>query len=336
MNRLFEILYILLQKRCVTAKELAERFEVSIRTIYRDVDALSMAGVPVYTKKGRYGGIYLLDHFVFDKSLVSKKEQRDILAALESMAEVDKGSTDAIVDKLSSIFQIGQPRWLAMDFSDWSNQRQELYGNLKEAIIYHKRVRFQYYNRLGEITERVVEPLQLWFKDYTWYLKAYCVIKKGLRIFKLCRMQQVVVLEETFEEEYGKRIALLEEEKTMSETEQGKKEEGEDKVELLKEQSKEHEDHIIDKGKGRQSNLVTLTLQIERSQGYRVYDNFDLGDITKMENGDFLVKATYELDDWVYGLILSYGSHVKILEPTWLQDQFRTYLLEILERYEGE
>ena len=108
MNRLFEIVYILLKKKCITATELAEKFEVSVRTIYRDLDALSLAGVPIYTKKGRNGGIYLLDNYVFDRSLVSKEEQKDILAALESMEEVEKGSAEAILSKLSSFFQVGQ------------------------------------------------------------------------------------------------------------------------------------------------------------------------------------------------------------------------------------
>lgn len=310
MNRLFEILYILLQKRCVTAKELAERFEVSIRTIYRDIDALSLAGVPVYTKKGRYGGIYLLDNYVFDKSLVSKTEQRDILAALESMAEVEKGSTDAILSKLRSIFQMGQPRWLAMDFSDWSNLKQELYVDLKHAIIHHKKVQFQYYNRSGEITERIVEPLQLWFKDYTWYLKAYCVKKKGLRVFKLNRIQKATVLEESFEEEYSKRIKCLEEENQWGNT-------------------KEDEQNSLSKT----GETIEITLLIDKSQGYRVYDNFETEFITKLKDGNFLVKARYVHDNWIYEMILSYGKYMKVIEPEFVKDNVHNMLLAALDLY---
>ncbi|WP_455715855.1 helix-turn-helix transcriptional regulator [Anaerosporobacter sp.] len=309
MNRLFEILYILLQKRCITAKELADRFEVSVRTIYRDIDALSFAGVPVYTKKGRYGGIYLLDNYVFDKSLVSKSEQRDILAALESMAEVEKGSTDEILSKLRNIFQMGQPRWLAMDFSDWSNLKQELYANLKHAIVHHKRVEFQYYNRSGEVTERIVEPLQLWFKDYTWYLKAYCVKKKGLRVFKLNRIQMATVLEESFEEEYSKRIKCLEENQWGN-------------VET-------YEQNLIQKA----DEIITITLLIDKSQGYRVYDNFETEFLTKLEDGNYLIKARYVLDNWVYEMILSYGKYVKVIEPEFVRENIRNRLLETLDLY---
>ncbi len=320
MNRLFEILYILLQKRSITAKELAERFEVSVRTIYRDIDALSLAGVPVYAKKGRYGGICLLDNFILDKSIVSETEQRDILAALESMAEVEKGSTDAILSKLSSIFQMGQPRWLAMDFSDWSNLKQELYTNLKQAIIYHKRVRFQYYSRSSEVTERVVEPLQLWFKDYTWYLKAYCVQKKGLRVFKLNRMQNVIVLEESFEEEYSQRIKFLIEES------EGNSKADEQNLSYHKSESVKEEQ--------KDDKRVAITIRIDKTQGYRVYDNFEVDYITKLEDGDFMVKAEYILDDWVYGMILSYGKYAKVIEPAYIRERIHNILLETIKEYE--
>jgi predicted DNA-binding transcriptional regulator YafY len=309
MNRLFEILYILLQKRCITAKELAERFEVSVRTIYRDIDALSLAGVPVYTKKGRQGGISLLDNYVFDKSLISETEQRDILAALGSMAELEKGSTDATLSKLCSVFQMGQPRWLAMDFSDWSNRRQELYANLKHAIIHHKKVQFQYYNSSGEVSIRIVEPLQLWFKNYTWYLKAYCVKKKGFRVFKLNRIQKATVLEESFDEEYSKRIKYLDEDVWDNSKGDGK--------------------HSLAK----MNESITITLLIDQSQGYRVYDNFDNEFITKREDGKFLVKAQYVLDSWVYGMILSYGEYAEVIEPKFVREKVRNLLLDTLDVY---
>ena len=92
-NRLFQIVYILLKKGTVTAKELAEYFEVSQRTIYRDIDILSLAGVPVYTRKGKSGGISLLQDFVLDKSLLSDAEQNDILSALYGFASVGPGDT---------------------------------------------------------------------------------------------------------------------------------------------------------------------------------------------------------------------------------------------------
>lgn len=87
LNRLLGMIYILMNRQNVTAAELAERFEVSVRTVYRDVETLSMAGIPVYTRKGKNGGISLTEQFVLDKMLVTKKEQTQILSALESLKE---------------------------------------------------------------------------------------------------------------------------------------------------------------------------------------------------------------------------------------------------------
>ena len=88
INRLFEIVYILLERKTITAKELAERFEVSTRTIYRDIEILSQAKIPVYANKGNGGGIGLLEDYVLDKSVLSEEEQNQILFALQSMEKI--------------------------------------------------------------------------------------------------------------------------------------------------------------------------------------------------------------------------------------------------------
>lgn len=84
-SRLFKIVYYLLEKGQATAPQLAERFEVSVRTIYRDIDVLSEAGIPVYTESGRNGGIYLMSQFVLDKAILSEEEKQEILSAMQSM-----------------------------------------------------------------------------------------------------------------------------------------------------------------------------------------------------------------------------------------------------------
>ena len=103
-SRLFQILYHLLQHSQATAPQLAEKLEVSVRTIYRDIDALSSAGIPVYTEAGRNGGIHLMEDFVLDRSLLSKQEKQEILSALQSLSAV--GHDLAILEKLSGLFGI--------------------------------------------------------------------------------------------------------------------------------------------------------------------------------------------------------------------------------------
>lgn len=127
LNRLVAIIYILLNKGTVTAPELAERFEVSVRTIYRDVEQLSMAGIPVYTRRGKNGGISLMDHFVLDKMVISEEEQQRILAALASLRETGAREEEEILQKLGAFFRADIPDWVAIDFSDWSGRQKQLF-----------------------------------------------------------------------------------------------------------------------------------------------------------------------------------------------------------------
>ena len=139
LNRLLGIIYILMNKETVTARELSERFEVSVRTIYRDVEALSMAGIPVYTSKGKNGGISLTERFVLNKMFVSQKEQQEILAALASLQETGAQKEEETLQKLGEFFKEEPSRWVSIDFSDWSGRRKELFGQLKDAVLNRKK-----------------------------------------------------------------------------------------------------------------------------------------------------------------------------------------------------
>ena len=184
-----------MNKETVTAKELAERFEVSVRTVYRDVETLSMAGIPVYTRTGRNGGISLTEQFVLNKMLVTKEDQEQILAALASLKETGAGREDETLEKLGAFFQAEPPNWVSIDFSDWSGRRKEVFEEIREAILSHTVLSFDYY---GQMSRRIVEPMQLLFKDYTWYLRAFCREREDMRQFKILRMKRMTMLEEKF------------------------------------------------------------------------------------------------------------------------------------------
>ena len=200
INRLFEIVYLLLEKDTITAKELAQQFGVSVRTIYRDIDILSTAGIPVYTNKGKGGGISLLENFVLDKSILSEEEQNQIIFALQSLEKLDKNSEKKALEKMSRLFHKQSENWIEIDFSNWSNENNK-FEMMKQAILKKQVMEFTYFNSYGEETKRQVEPLQIWFKDKAWYVKAYCRVKQDYRVFKIARMREIKVLEETFERE---------------------------------------------------------------------------------------------------------------------------------------
>ena len=132
-SRLFKIVYHLLDKGQATAPELAEKFEVSVRTIYRDIDALSGAGIPVYAEAGRNGGIHLMNDFVLDKAVLSEEEKQEILTALQSVNSTNNMGSNQTLQKLSAIFHISSENWLEVDFSRWGNKGTD---NEKFEFVY--------------------------------------------------------------------------------------------------------------------------------------------------------------------------------------------------------
>ncbi len=298
VNRLFEIVYILLNKNYITAKELAEHFEVSVRTIYRDIDVLCQSGIPIYTSKGKGGGIGLLDNFVLNKSVLSKGEQEDILSALQGLSATNYPDLDKVLNKLSNLFGTKQNNWIEVDYSDWSNTQKNKFNLIKTAVLQKKILKFQYFNSYGEKGSREVEPLQLWFKNKSWYLKAYCRTKNDIRTFKLNRIKELSILNEQFTRDLSQDIVSIQE-----------------NIPQIPQEA--------------------IKLKISSSQAYRIYDEFDEDQIEKEKDGGFIITMTYPEDDWVYGLILSYGNYAKVLEPTRVREIIKNKLKETLLSYDN-
>lgn len=162
-SRLFRIVYYLLDKGKSTAPELAEKFEVSVRTIYRDIDIISSMGIPIYATQGKGGGITLLDNFVLDKTLLSTREKEQILMALQGMIATEQNNADELLRKLGSLFQSKNTNWIEVDFSNWvkNNPGQDIFNLIKSAIFSRNVISFQYFGSNRESTQRRVEPLRL-------------------------------------------------------------------------------------------------------------------------------------------------------------------------------
>lgn len=295
INRLFEIVYLLLERKSITAKELAEKFEVSTRTIYRDIEILSSSNIPIYTTQGNGGGICLLDEYVFNKSLLSEEEQNQILFALQSLEKLTNQEEKTILAKMSTLFQKKQNNWIEIDFSDWGTKGEtdHTFTLIKEAILSKTICEFTYYNSYGQKNKRKIEPLQIYFKDKAWYLKAYCEEKQDYRLFKIARIRDFELTNEHFERQLP--------------TKQQKK------VEV---------------------KTITLTLEISQEMAFRVFDEFKPEDIIKQENGNFLVKVTYPESDWIYGYLLSFGEYLKVQAPTKVQAIVQEKLKKSLARYQ--
>lgn len=296
LNRLFEIVYILLNRKQVTARELAQRFEVSTRTIYRDIESLTEAGVPVYTNKGKGGGISLLDNFILNKSYLNTDEQQEILTALQGLKVTAYTPQNQVIDKLSALFGSEEEEWITVDFGSWDTSEKEKFDLIKMGILSKKRLQFDYYNTKMEKLNRRVEPIQLYFKERTWYLKAYCMVRKEMRLFKLRRMRNIICLEETFKP-YSKK------QETQSST------------------------YTIER------NYDTIKMWIDSTQAYRVFDEFEEEQVIIQEDGSFIVTLKFPKDEWTYGYLLSFGSYAKVIEPREIQDEIRKRLEKALGQY---
>lgn len=296
INRLFEIVYLLLNNGKMTAKTLAQHFEISERTIYRDIETLSLAGIPVYFEKGRYGGIRLLENYIINKSLLSETEQNEILFALQSLNVAGYKNNEKTLNKLSTLFNYtkGNNDWIEIDFSRYGENNRLFFEKIKQGIINKNILEFEYHNTQGEKSKRKVEPLKLWFKEKAWYLFAYCQKKKDIRQFKVTRIKNLKVLKEHFEH-------------------------------VLNEFEIKNNENFV--------NTIKIIAEINKSQAYRVYDDFCEENICVKENGNFEIIMECIENEWLYGYLLSFGEFIKIIEPVRIKEILREKIEKMRVNY---
>lgn len=285
-SRLFKILYYLLDKGTVTAPELAKKFEVSVRTIYRDIDMLSGAGIPVYTTTGHGGGIHLLDNFVLKKSLLSEQEMQDILIGVQSLSAVQYPDTDGVMSKLKATFQIAESDWIEIDFSRWGSiveKEKQYFEMLKRSILGRQEIQFLYHNSLGEGSQRRCQPLKLVYKDKAWYLYAYCLKRNDYRLFRISRIKELLVTDQYFKSHSEMKESVFS---------------------LMEEMGKP----------------ITIELSFPKEVSYRVYDTFE-DDVIKWNGQEIRVNVTLPETEWLYSFIMSFGNQISILYPVSLKEK---------------
>ncbi|MEJ8553460.1 helix-turn-helix transcriptional regulator [Tepidibacter sp. Z1-5] len=299
IDRLFKIIFILLNKGTVTAKYLSEHFEVSTRTIYRDIDKLSSSGIPIYTSKGSGGGISLLENFTLNKSIVSENEQNEILLGLQSLKLTKSPNIESLINKLNAVFKSPNSyNWIDIDFSHWGSKKDEhqKFTDIKAGIINHNIITFEYISSYSKRTIRSVEPLRLVFKSKTWYLQGFCRTKQDFRTFRISRMKKIKVVNETFERIPPDDLSI-----------------GYETVDC--------------------DLIVTLKLRFNQQMGYRVYDEFDDDYIIENDDGSFNVEVSFPENEWIYGYIMSFGYFVEVLEPKHIRNIIKDRLNKSIEQY---
>jgi len=294
ISRQFEIVYLLLKNNKMSTKELASHFEVSSRTIVRDLDSILAAGIPLISSFGRNGGICLDDSYVLDKAIISDQQKQDILSSLQSVASIGGVDVSEMLKKFEMFFGETSSNWLEIDFSRWGDEKDnEKYIALKEAIPNKKELEFVYYSSYGKKTSRIVYPLKLVFKGNGWYLQAYCLKARECRTFKVNRMHELVV-----KEEY-------------------------ENIEV----------EVMPIDSGEVQDFIEVKLLFSKDIAYRVYDEFDICDIMESDNS-ILVTSKIPHDGWIYGFVLSCGNGVEVISPEKLKHEVIEMAGSILKKYD--
>lgn len=285
INRLFEITTILLNKNTITASELAERFGVSKRTIYRDIDVLSASGVPVYATQGMNGGISILEDYTVNRTALSDNEKDSILFALRTLQSTKYPEIDGVLEKLGSIFKNTATDWISIDFSPWSADPNAYnkFQDIKTAIMQCKVIEFDYINAYNQRSCRKLQPLRLIFKSQAWYLWGFCLERRDYRIFRISRIKKVGITSEIFDR---------------------------NKVNVIEERSA---------GTVKEKPYTHLVLQFSEDALYRLYDDYDDDWLHNNGDGTYTLEISLPEDEWVYGYILSFGCYVRVIEPEHIQ-----------------
>lgn len=298
IDRLIGILSILLQKDKVTAAELAERFEVSRRTIIRDIEDINMAGIPIVTSQGNGGGISIMEGFRIDRTLLSSDEMKAIITGLNSLDSISGSSRyKQLMNKLSADSDrlVNADNNIIIDLSMWDKSAvSEKIELIKSAMEKSEKIAFTYLAPNGE-SERTVEPYHLIFQWSSWYVWGYCCSKNDYRMFKLTRLTDLRCIGEKCEP------------RTIP-------------------------PYTCDKLRHTDGG-ITAEVLFDKSVKWRLADEF--GSEMLRENSDGSIRMTFTWSDTqsFYKYILTYGDKAEIISPEEYRREFSLLLKRISDNY---
>ena len=286
IDRLIGILSILLQKEKTTAPELAERFEVSRRTINRDIENLCKAGIPIQTSQGAGGGISIMEGFAMDRTLLTSKDMKMILAGLRSLDSVSGSHYyGQLMEKIkpgSSDIVTGSDAIL-IDLSSWNKDAiAPKVSFIQDAIEERTILAFDYYAPSGD-SHREIEPYYLIFKWSSWYVYGFCLMRHDFRMFKLNRMSEIRCMERHFEMRNVQAPNLS--------------------IGSL------------------YPPAIKVKAIVEAKMKWRLIEEFGPDCFTVREDGRLLFSGFYSDEDGLLAWILTFGDQMKLLEPDWMKEK---------------
>lgn len=305
VHRLLSIVLIIANKGMITAKELSEHFEVSLRTIYRDMDKIGEAGIPIASIGGKGGGYYIMEGYNLDSQFLKKSEAKALTAIMDNLGFIfgkNKQFNDIIMKfKASSPCQENDYDRLSINMSHFSMEEElkEYLYTMNKAIEEKRILIFEYINRKMENEERIVEPAYISFSSGHWYLIAFCRKRNSYRKFKLVRIRSLRLGEGFIERPISREDI-----------------------------TKAFNDDYYEKS-------IKVVLKFANRIGQQLVEHFSKGDITRSEEGYYIVEDYFPYEEGLIKFILGFGADCEVIEPLYLKEELKNYLTKIICKYNG-
>lgn len=320
IDQLFEFVYVLIDKKQVTAKAMAQRFGVSVRTIYRWVEALSLSGIPLYSLKGRGGGIAISEQYAMDNTLLSEDERLAILSSLKALNALSGNpsslpdANSKAVEKLSHLVT-SDADWLQVDFAPWSPEVSEvrnLFSLLRDSILKKRQVSFDYFTGDGRSEKRIIHPWKLIFRGQAWYLWGWCTTRQAQRFFKLTRMRKVQMTGRTatIPKPTGpqKTLATMAPQETQSATVA-------DPVASATISQPASSAQGVAASATKSFPLLKIKARVAKEKIPYLLDSFICSQLVTHKDGSLTATFTAPESPWLCELLLGFGPQIKILSP---------------------
>lgn len=306
IDRLISIIMILLERKKISAAKLAEMFEVSPRTIYRDIEAIDKAGIPIITYPGVNGGIGIMEEYKIDKKLFTTADITTLLMGLGSISStmINEEISNATA-KIKGLIPNEQIRDIELklnqiniDLTQWIGNRalQPNLEKIKKALNETKVICFEYYDRSGKKSNRKVEPYRLVLKELNWYLQGYCDCRHDFRTFKLSRISALEILDDTFI-------------------------------------PREFDAEPLGSWEHIKKNIITIKLLVHESLREKMVEHCGEANIQSYGDNKLIVNFPFMEDDFGYNLLLSFGDKCECLEPSHVREEIILRIKNLLKVY---
>ncbi|WP_408892131.1 helix-turn-helix transcriptional regulator [Paenibacillus taichungensis] len=299
IERLISIIMILLQKNVVSATEFAKLFNVSKRTILRDMETLGLSNIPIYAINGVNGGYGIMDEYKIDKRLLSSKDLENILTALGGLGKIlFSDEVESTLKKIESM--IGSTTsggTIQLSFYNWDGRPEivQILKTCQEAIEQGRLLTFGYIDQSGVKSQRRVEPYQLQFSEMSWYLKGFCLDRMEYRTFKLSRTDNLKIDIETF---------VARDYVTEQKTEQYY-----------------------------QPKLIKIKVLISRRIKDQFIERYGQKRIEAYNSELFIAEIDMPQNHFGFRFLASFGTDLEILEPKAYVEEFREFLNAMINKY---